>query len=102
MPRMQAAWAWRAMSASAEGTVVKYWVMFCWVSALKSPPRSAIDGGGLVGGHAGAAAKGHVFLGVGHAGKVRGGLIAADHVIGFDGDHGGEGVADDDDLQAVG
>ena len=63
--------------------------------------KLGIDGGGLVGRHAGAAAKRHVLLGVGHAGETIGRLIAADQQVGLDGNHGGERVAQDDNLHAV-
>ena len=31
----------RATNAACAGTVTKYWVMLCWVSALELPPSCA-------------------------------------------------------------
>ena len=61
-----------------------------------------VDGRGLVGGHAGAAAEGHVFLGVGHAGEAVRGLIAADEEIHLHIDDWRQRVANDDHSQSVG
>ncbi len=61
-----------------------------------------IDGGGLVGGHARAAAKCHVLLGMGGAREAGGRLIAADVKIQLDGRHRSQRIAHDDDLQAIG
>ena len=60
-----------------------------------------IDGGGLVGGHARAAAKGHVLLGMGSAREAGRGLIAAHVKIKLDRSHRSQRIAHDDDLQAI-
>ena len=59
------------------------------------------NGGKLVGGQTRAAAKHHVFGGVRRAGKSGGRFVGADAIIDHRGDDGRDGVADDDDLQAV-
>ncbi len=61
-----------------------------------------VDGGGLIGGHAGAAAKGHVFFGVGRAGKAGRGFVSADFEVQLHRDHGRQRIAHDDYLQTVG
>ena len=61
-----------------------------------------VDGGGLIRGHAGAAAKGHVFLGVGRAWEAGRRLISADLEVQLDRDHGRQRIAHDDHLQTVG
>ena len=62
----------------------------------------SVDGGGLIRSHAGAAAKGHVLLGMGRAGKAGRRLIPADLEVQLDRDHGRQGIAHDDHLQTVG
>ena len=61
-----------------------------------------VDGGGLIRGHAGAAAKGHVFFGVGRSREAGRRLIPADLEVQLHRDHGRKRVAHDDHLQAVG
>ena len=55
----------------------------------------------LIGRQSRAATKHHMFGGVGHAGKARRALIRADAVIDHRGNHRREGVADNDDPQAI-
>ncbi len=60
-----------------------------------------VNGGGLIGVHAGAAAKCHVLLCVRHPRKARRRLLAAHQEIQFDRDHRRQSVADDHHAQAV-
>ena len=60
------------------------------------------NGGELIGGQTGAAAKHHVLGRVRRAGKSGGRFVRADAIIDHRGDDGRERVANDDDLQAVG
>ena len=60
------------------------------------------NGGELVGGHAGTAAKHHVFHRVRGAGKFGGTFIRADAIIYHRRDNRRERVGDDDDLQPIG
>ena len=57
--------------------------MFCWVSALLSPPSTRVDRRGLVCGHARAAAKCHVLQRVRRAGKAVRRLVAAGEHVQF-------------------
>ena len=61
-----------------------------------------VDGGGLIGGHARAAAESHVLLRMRHAGKSRRRLVAADQKVRLDGHHRRQRVGDDDDAHAIG
>jgi hypothetical protein len=65
------------------------------------PTELGIDGGDLVRGQSGAPPESHVFLGMRHARKTVGCIIATDQVVLLDGDHGGERISDDDDAQSI-
>ena len=71
--------------------MLKYCVMFCCVSALVNAAELGVYRGDLVSGHVGAAAEGHVLLGMRHSGEARGSLIATGEVILFDRHYGAKG-----------
>ena len=68
---------------------------------VEIPADGGADIGQLAGRKAGAAAKHHVFLCVGHAGKARRRLIRADLVIDHRGHHRRQRIAHNDHAQPV-
>jgi hypothetical protein len=61
-----------------------------------------VDGGCLIGGHAGAAAEGHVFLSVSRAGEAGRGFVSTNFEVQLHRDDGRQGAVHNDYLQTVG